>query len=198
MTGAYGHAQNGRRNTVSRPRSRTWGKGASGWDDSFKRTRFGYPSTSARLAMQASASRRARNRVVGSKLTHNASLGYISRGKARRSGLDDPGWTRYLPLAIAALILVGVLAGIGYAGHGENLSRFMGMFRRASISAPATALVTGSQSQIGVASSRAIVAASNAYEDVQKAQRDYGNDGAGTSTSGTEGQSADSVLELPD
>lgn len=145
-------------------------RGSKGFDASFRRTRYGYPSTSDRLAMQASSSRRARSRVVGSKLTHNATLGYISRGTARRSGLDDPGWTRYVPLALAALLLVGVLAGIGYAGHGENLGKLMGAFKGAELAAPATQIVQGAQAQTGVASSRAIVAAAGTYADTQAEQ----------------------------
>lgn len=176
--------RHGRAPATAQAKSRTWGKGAAGWDDSFKPTRYGYPSASARLAMQASSSRRARNRVVGSKLTHNATLGYISRGTARRSGLDDPGWTRYLPVAIATVLLVGILAGVGYAGHGENLGRFMDMFHGASLAAPATGVVDGAQSQTGVASSRAIVAAASVYADAQKAQKD-GDAAANAATDGT-------------
>ena len=176
-----GKARRGRTGAPTGAKSRTWGRSASTWDDSFKRTAYGYPSASARLAMQANSSRRARNRVVGSKLTHNATLGYISRGTARRRGLDDPGWTRYVPLALAAVLLVGLLAGIGYASHGENLGKFMGVFRHVALSAPATEVVAGAESQTGVASSRAIVAASNAYADAQKSESD--EDGAsGTAT----------------
>lgn len=171
-------------------RPRTWGRSASTWDDSFKRTAYGYPSASARLAMQANSSRRARSRVVGSKLTHNATLGYISRGTARRRGLDDPGWTRYVPFAIAALLLVGLLAGIGYASHGENLGTFMGAFKHAELSATATEVVAGAQSQTGVASSRAIVAAASAYADAQKSEDDEG-DAPGGATSG--GASSDTA-----
>ena len=36
--------------------------------------------------MQAESSLRGRKRVVGSKLKHDGTLGYISRGAARRSG----------------------------------------------------------------------------------------------------------------
>lgn len=171
-----GQARRSRPGASAGARSRTWGRSASTWDDSFKRTAYGYPSASARLAMQASSSRRARNRVVGSKLTHNATLGYISRGTARRRGLDDPGWTRYVPLALAALLLVGLLAGIGYASHGENLGKFMDVFGHAALSTPSTEVVAGAESQTGVASSRAIVAASNAYADAQKSESD--EDGA--------------------
>ena len=171
-----GHARQGNTGVSARARSRTWGRAASTWDDSFKRTRYGYPSTSARLAMQARSSRRARNRVVGSKLTHNATLGYISRGSARRHGLDDAGWSRYVPVAIAALALVGVLAGIGYMGHGESLGRLMGAFKGAELAGSATEVVLGAQNQTGVASSRAIVAASNAYADAQKSGDDGGDE----------------------
>ena len=71
-----------------RTTSVTWGKHASGFDGSFKRTKYGYPSASARLAMQAESSLWSRKRVVGSKLKHDGTLGYISRGAARRSGLN--------------------------------------------------------------------------------------------------------------
>ena len=63
-----------------RTTSVTWGKHASGFDGSFKRTKYGYPSASARLAMQAESSLWGRKRVVGSKLKHDGTLGYISRG----------------------------------------------------------------------------------------------------------------------
>ena len=117
--------------------------------------------------MQAQASRRARNRVVGSKLTHNATLGYISRGSARRHGLDSPGWTRYLPIAIAAILLVAALAGLGYAGHGENLGKVMGAFKSPSLASATTQVVAGAEAQTGVASSRAVVAAASAYAEQQ-------------------------------
>lgn len=181
-----GHARQAGAGVSTRAKSRTWGRAASTWDDSFKRTRYGYPSASARLAMQARTSRRARNRVVGSKLTHNATLGYISRGSARRHGLDDAGWSRYVPVVIVALVLVGALAGIGYMGHGESLGRLMGAFKGAELASPATEVVLGAQNQTGVASSRAIVAASNAYADAQKAE-DEGDDATDASTSQADG-----------
>ena len=154
-------------NVSARAHSRTWGKGASGFDGSFSRTKFGYPSASARLGMQAQTSRKARNRVVGSKLTHNATLGYISRGTARRHGLDNPGWTRYLPAIVAAVILVAALAGLGYAGHGESLGKLMGAFKAPSLASATTQVTQGAESQTGVASSRAVVAAASAYADSQ-------------------------------
>lgn len=73
-----------------RTTSRTWGKSASGFDGSFKRTRYGYPSASARLAMQAESSLWGRKHVVGSRLKHDGTLGFISRGapaRYRRGGL---------------------------------------------------------------------------------------------------------------
>ena len=69
-----------------RTTSVTWGKHASGFDGSFKRTKYGYPSASARLAMQAESSLWGRKRVVGSKLKHDGTLGYISRGAAAAAG----------------------------------------------------------------------------------------------------------------
>lgn len=104
-----------------RTTSRTWGKSASGFDGSFKRTKYGYPSASARLAMQAESSLRGRKRVVGSKLKHDGTLGYISRGAARRSGLNPAGWYRYVPIVVVVAVIVIALAALGYAGGGANL-----------------------------------------------------------------------------
>ena len=104
-----------------RTTSVTWGKHASGFDGSFKRTKYGYPSASARLAMQAESSLWGRKRVVGSKLKHDGTLGYISRGAARRSGLNPAGWHRYVPIVAAVAVIVIALAALGYAGGGANL-----------------------------------------------------------------------------
>lgn len=104
-----------------RTTSRTWGKHASGFDGSFKRTKYGYPSASARLAMQAESSLWGRKRVVGSKLKHDGTLGFISRGAARRSGLNPAGWHRYVPIAVVVAVVVIALAALGYAGGGANL-----------------------------------------------------------------------------
>lgn len=96
-----------------RTTSRTWGKHTSGFDGSFKRTKYGYPSASARLAMQAESSLRGRKRVVGSKLKHDGTLGYISRGAARRSGLNPAGWHRYVPIVAVVAAIVIALAALG-------------------------------------------------------------------------------------
>ena len=109
-----------------RTTSRTWGKSASGFDGSFKRTRYGYPSASARLAMQAESSLWGRKRVVGSKLKHDGTLGFISRGAARRSGLNPAGWHRYVPIAVVVAVVVIALAALGYAGGGADLSAMFG------------------------------------------------------------------------
>lgn len=138
-----------------------------GFDATFKPTRYGYPSTSARLAMQANASRRARNRVVGSKLTHNATLGYISRGAARRSGLDPAGWHRYVPMVMLALVAVLALALLGYAGHGQSLGKMLPTWSAPSL-VSSRGIVTGAQNQTGMASSRAIVAAASTYAEGQQ------------------------------
>ena len=106
-----------------RTTSVTWGKHASGFDGSFKRTKYGYPSASARLAMQAESSLWGRKRVVGSKLKHDGTLGYISRGAARRSGLNPAGWHRYVPIVAAVAVIVIALAALGYAGGGANLTQ---------------------------------------------------------------------------
>ena len=95
-----------------RTTSVTWGKHASGFDGSFKRTKYGYPSTGARLAMQAESSLWGRKRVVGSKLKHDGTLGYISRGAARRSGLNPAGWHRYVPIAVVVAVIVIALAAL--------------------------------------------------------------------------------------
>ncbi len=135
----------GRRTT-----SRTWGKSASGFDGSFKRTKYGYPSASARLAMQAESSLWGRRRVVGSKLKHDGTLGYISRGSARRSGLNPAGWHRYVPIAVVVAVIVIALAALGYAGGGANLDA---MFKSPELVHAGTEVVEGVQTQTGVAPS---------------------------------------------
>ena len=171
-----------------RTTSRTWGKHASGFDGSFKRTKYGYPSASARLAMQAESSLRGRKRVVGSKLKHDGTLGYISRGAARRSGLNPAGWHRYVPIAVVVAVVVIALAALGYAGGGVDLSA---MFKPAELAHAGTELVEGAQAQTGVAPQRGIVAAAATIADAQKDEDEQGdgaettqtNEGAGTSTS---------------
>ena len=120
-----------------RTTSRTWGKHASGFDGSFKRTKYGYPSASARLAMQAESTLWGRKRVVGSKLKHDGTLGYISRGAARRSGLNPAGWHRYVPITVVVAVIVIALAALGYAGGGVDLSA---MFNLLSSRMPARSL----------------------------------------------------------
>ena len=68
--------------------------------------------------MQAESSLWGRKRVVGSKLKHDGTLGFISRGAARRSGLNPAGWHRYVPIAVVAAIVAIALAALGYAGGG--------------------------------------------------------------------------------
>ncbi len=72
--------------------------------------------------MQAESSLWGRRRVVGSKLKHDGTLGYISRGAARRSGLNPAGWHRYVPIAVVVAIIVIALA-LGYAGDGAESGR---------------------------------------------------------------------------
>ena len=69
--------------------------------------------------MQAESSLWGRKRVVGSKLKHDGTLGYISRGAARRSGLNPAGWHRYVPIAVVVAVIVIALAALGYAGGGQ-------------------------------------------------------------------------------
>ena len=148
-----------------RTTSVTWGKHASGFDGSFKRTKYGYPSASARLAMQAESSLWGRKRVVGSKLKHDGTLGYISRGAARRSGLNPAGWHRYVPIAVVVAVIVIALAALGYAGGGANLDA---MFKSPELAHAGTEVVEGAQTQTGVAPQRGIVAAASTIADAQK------------------------------
>ena len=153
-----------------RTTSRTWGKHASGFDGSFKRTKYGYPSASARLAMQAESSLRGRKRVVGSKLKHDGTLGYISRGAARRSGLNPAGWHRYVPIAVVVAVIVIALAALGYAGGGANLDAVFAVFKTPELAHAGTELVEGAQAQTGVAPQRGIVAAAATITDAQKGE----------------------------
>lgn len=155
-----------------RTTSRTWGKHASGFDGSFKRTKYGYPSASARLAIRAESSPWGRKRVVGSKLKHNGTLGYISRGTARRSGLNPAGWHRYVPIVVVAAIVAIALAALGYAGGGANLDA---MFKSPELAHAGTELVEGAQAQTGVAPQRGIVAAASTIVDAKKDEDEQGD-----------------------
>lgn len=152
--------------------SRMWGKHASGFDGSFKRTKYGYPSASARLAIQAESSLWGRKRVVGSKLKHDGTLGYISRGAARRSGLNPAGWHRYVPIAVVVTVVVIALAALGYAGGGANLDA---MFKSPELAHAGTEVVEGAQAQTGVAPQRGVVAAAATIADAQKDEDEQGD-----------------------
>lgn len=165
-----------------RTTSRTWGKHASGFDGSFKRTKYGYPSASARLAIQAESSPWGRKRVVGSKLKHDGTLGYISRGAARRSGLNPAGWHRYVPIVVVAAIVAIALAALGYAGGGANLDA---MFKSPELAHAGTELVEGAQAQTGVAPQRGIVAAASTIADAQKDEDEQGSEAETTHTNET-------------
>lgn len=165
-----------------RTTSRTWGKSASGFDGSFKRTKYGYPSASARLAMQAESSLWGRKRVVGSKLKHDGTLGYISRGAARRSGLNPAGWHRYVPIAVVAVVIVVALAALGYAGGGANLGA---MFKSPELAHAGTDVVEGARVQTGVAPQRSIVAVAATIADAQKDEGEQGYEAETTQTSET-------------
>ena len=145
-----------------RTTSVTWGKHASGFDGSFKRTKYGYPSASAR-----------------SKLKHDGTLGYISRGAARRSGLNPAGWHRYVPIAVVIAVIVIALAALGYAGGGANLDA---VFKSPELAHAGTEVVEGAQTQTGVAPQRGIVAAASTIADAQK---DEGEQGDGAETTHT-------------
>lgn len=115
--------------------------------------------------MQAESSLWVRKRVVGSKLKHDGTLGFISRGAARRSGLNPAGWHRYVPIAV-------VVAALGYAGGGADLSA---MFGSAELAHAGTELVEGAQAQTGVAPQRGIVAAVSTIADAQKDEDEQGD-----------------------
>lgn len=123
--------------------------------------------------MQAESSLRGRKRVVGSKLKHDGTLGYISRGAARRSGLNPAGWHRYAPIAVVVAVIVIALAALGYAGGGVDLSA---MFKPAELERAGTELVEGAQAQTGVAPQRGIVAAASTIADAQKDEDKQGDD----------------------
>lgn len=80
--------------------------------------------------MQAESSLWGRKRVVGSKLKHDGTLGFISRGAARRSGLNPAGWHRYVPIAVVVAVVVIALAALGYAGGGTNYLTYTTLSRR--------------------------------------------------------------------
>lgn len=126
--------------------------------------------------MQAESSLWGRRRVVGSKLKHDGTLGYISRGAARRSGLNPAGWHRYVPIAVVVAIIVIALAALGYAGDGASLDA---MFKSPELAHAGTEVVEGAQIQTGVATQRGIVAAASTIADAQK-DEDEQSDGAKT------------------
>ena len=121
--------------------------------------------------MQAESSLWDRKRVVGSKLKHDGTLGYISRGAARRSGLNPAGWHRYVPIAVVVAVIVIALAALGYAGDGANLDA---MFKSPELAHAGTEIVEGAQTQTGVAPQRGIVAAASTIADAQKGEGEQG------------------------
>lgn len=129
--------------------------------------------------MQAESSLWDRKRVVGSKLKHDGTLGYISRGAARRSGLNPAGWHRYVPIAVVVAVIVIALAALGYAGDGANLDA---MFKSPELAHAGTEIVEGAQTQTSVAPQRGIVAAASTIADAQK---DDGEQGDGAETTHT-------------
>ena len=129
--------------------------------------------------MQAESTLWGRRRVVGSKLKHDGTLGYISRGAARRSGLNPAGWHRYVPIAVVVAVVVVSLAALGYAGCGVDLSA---MFKPAKLEHAGTELVEGAQAQTGVAPQRGIVAAAATIADAQKGEDEQGDEAETTQT----------------
>lgn len=117
--------------------------------------------------MQAESSLWGRRRVVGSKLKHDGTLGYISRGAARRSGLNPAGWHRYVPIVVVVAAIVIALAALGYAGGGANLDA---MFKSPELAHAGTEVVEGAQVQTGVVPQRGIVAAATTIADAQKGE----------------------------
>ena len=131
--------------------------------------------------MQAESSLWGRKRVVGSKLKHDGTLGYISRGAARRSGLNSAGWHRYVPVVVVIAAIVIALAALGYAGGGASLDV---IFKSPELVHAGTELVEGAQSQTGVAPQRGMVAAA-AIADAQKDEGEQGDEAETTQTSET-------------
>lgn len=101
------------------------------------RTAFGYPSVSARLGMQRHR-HRSRNQVIGTKLKHDGSLGYISRGRAGRRGSHHDRAARRIRatmrrafgIAAAVIVLTCALAWIGIQAHTGSGNR---MFERPNV-----------------------------------------------------------------
>lgn len=120
--------------------------------------------------------------VVGSKLKHDGTLGYISRGAARRSGLNPAGWHRYVPIAVIVVVIVIALAALGYAGGGANLDA---VFKSPELAHARTEVIEGAQTQTGVAPQRGIVAAASTIADAQKDEGEQGNDAETTQTNET-------------
>lgn len=132
--------------------------------------------------MQAESSLWGRKRVVGSKLKHDGTLGYISRGAARRSGLNPAGWHRYVPVAVIIAVIVIALAALGYAGGGANLSA---MFKSPELTHAGTEVIEGAQAQTGIAPQRGIVAAAATIADAQKDDDEQAGDADANQTSET-------------
>lgn len=83
-----------------------------------QRRHYGFPSVGSRLAMRRHSVFGARDRVIGSRLTHNGSLGYIHRGRyagSRRQRAARASVLHYLPRVLAALAIVVALGTLGYA-----------------------------------------------------------------------------------
>ena len=127
--------------------------------------------------MQAESSLWRRKHVVGSRLKHDGTLGFISRGAARRSGLNPAGWHRYVPIAVVAAIVAIALAALGYAGGGANLDA---MFKSPELAHAGTELVEGAQAQTGVAPQRGIVAAASTIADAKKDEDEQGDSAEAT------------------
>lgn len=132
--------------------------------------------------MQAESSLWGRKRVVGSKLKHDGTLGYISRGAARRSGLNPAGWHRYVPVAVIIAVIVIALAALGYAGGGANLGA---MFKSPELTHAGAEVLEGAQAQVGIAPQRGIVATAATIADAQKDDDEQGGDANANQTSET-------------
>lgn len=129
--------------------------------------------------MQAESSLWGRRHVVGSRLKHDGTLGFISRGAARRSGFNPADWHRYVPIAVVVAVVVIALAALGYAGGGHNLDA---MFKSPELAHAGTEVVEGAQAQTGVAPQRGIVAAASTIADAQKDEDEQGDSAETTTT----------------
>ena len=142
------------------------------------RTAFGYPSVSARLGMQQRR-RRGRNQVIGTKLRHDGSLGYISRGRAGRRGNHHDRAARRtratmqkaFGIAAVVIILTCALAWIGIQAHTGSRDRIFEQPKAVSTSAGRIARETGVRASGAGAKALSVAALDRSSDDSDDASR---------------------------